>query len=58
MGSVIGARALVRQPLPRRVAAVGTPARVLRQEVSWGRDLSGMTDAERISIGLPPLVPA
>jgi carbonic anhydrase/acetyltransferase-like protein (isoleucine patch superfamily) len=55
MGSVIGARALVREPIPPRVAAVGMPARVLRQDVSWGRNLSGMTDAERVSIGLQPL---
>jgi hypothetical protein len=31
----------------------GTPARVIREGVSWGRSNNGMTAAERLSIGLP-----
>ena len=53
MGTVVGARALVKRSLPPRVAAGGIPARVLREGVSWGRDLNGMTAAERLSIGVP-----
>ncbi len=52
MGTVVGARALVKNSLPPRVAAGGIPARVLREGVSWGRDLNGMTAAERTSIGV------
>ncbi len=51
-GSVIGARALVNQSVPPRVAAAGTPAIVLRENVSWGRDTYRMTEAERQAIGL------
>ena len=54
MGSVVGARALVKGRVPPRVAVAGAPARVLREGVSWGRDLHGMTAAERLSIGAPP----
>lgn len=52
MGSIIGARSLVKGFVPRRCIAAGTPARVHRQDVSWGRSGNGMTDAERQSIGL------
>ncbi len=52
MGSIIGARALVKGVLPPRVVAAGTPARIIRERVSWGRDTYGMTGAERIAIGL------
>lgn len=55
MGSVVGARALVKRSVKPRVAVAGTPARVLRENVSWGRDLGGMTAAERLSIGLPAI---
>lgn len=53
MGAVVGARSLVKGRVPPRVAVGGAPARVLREGVSWGRDLGGMTAAERTSIGLP-----
>jgi hypothetical protein len=53
MGSIIGARSLVNRVVPPRVVAAGTPARVLREEVSWGRHPYGMSNAERLSIGLP-----
>ncbi|MGP8262681.1 MAG: acyltransferase [Rhodoblastus sp.] len=52
MGSVVGARSLVKGRIPPRVAVGGTPAKVLREGVSWGRDLHGMTAAERQGLGL------
>ena len=52
MGTVVGAQSLVKGVLPPRVVAAGTPARVIRENVSWGRDTYGMTAAERVSIGL------
>ncbi len=52
MGSIIGARALVKGTVPRACAAAGIPARVLREGVSWGRNGNGMTEAERQSIGV------
>lgn len=36
-GSVVGARSVVSTDLPGRCVAVGTPARVLREGVSWTR---------------------
>ncbi len=53
MGSIIGARALVKGSVPRFAAAAGVPARVLREGISWGRETYGMTEAERVSLGLP-----
>ena len=41
--------------VPPRVAVAGTPARVLREGVSWGRSGYAMTQHERASIGLGPL---
>ena len=52
MGSIIGARALAKGVVPPHCIAAGTPARVLREGTSWGRSSSGMTAAERASIGL------
>ncbi len=52
MGTVVGARSLVKGVLPPRVVAAGTPARIIREGVSWGRGTYGMTGAERVSIGL------
>jgi acetyltransferase-like isoleucine patch superfamily enzyme len=49
-GSIVGARTLVKGRLPARVVAGGIPARVLREAVSWGRDLAGMTAEERAAI--------
>jgi acetyltransferase-like isoleucine patch superfamily enzyme len=53
MGSVVGARSLVKGRVPPRVAVAGTPARVLREGISWGRNMTGMTAAERRAVGLP-----
>lgn len=47
MGSVIGARSLVNAPVPARVIAAGSPARVIREHVSWGRDTYEMSVEER-----------
>ncbi|MDE2334862.1 MAG: hypothetical protein KGK10_10035 [Rhodospirillales bacterium] len=55
MGSIVGARALVKGSVPRFAAVAGVPARVLREGVSWGRETYGMTEAERVLLGLPPL---
>ena len=55
MGAIVGAKSFVKGRVPPRVAVAGTPARVIRHDVSWGRDLTGMTAAERASIGLPPV---
>jgi acetyltransferase-like isoleucine patch superfamily enzyme len=55
MGAIVGTRTLVKGTVPPRVVVAGTPARVIREGVSWGRSNSGMTAAERRSIGLPDL---
>jgi len=52
MGAIVGARSLVKGTVPPRVVVAGTPARVIREGVSWGRSNNGMTAAERLSIGL------
>jgi len=52
MGSIIGARALVKGFVPPRCVAAGAPARVIRDGISWGRSSAGMTQAERTAIGL------
>jgi len=56
MGSIVGARAMVKGFVPRRVVTAGTPARVLRENTSWGRSGQGMTAGERVSIGMPATV--
>ncbi len=55
MGAIVGARALVKGGVPAKAVVAGTPARVIRDNVSWGRLQAGMTAAERLSIGLDPL---
>lgn len=52
MGAIVGTRTLLKGSVPPRVAVAGTPARIIREGVSWGRDATGMTEAERLSIGL------
>ena len=52
MGAIVGTGTLVKGTVPPRVVVAGTPARVIREEVSWGRSNSGMTAAERRAIGL------
>lgn len=53
MGSIVGTRSLVKGTVPPRVVVAGTPARVIREGISWGRSNAGMTAEERRSIGLP-----
>lgn len=55
MGTIVGARALVKGHVPPRVVVAGTPARIIRENVSWGRNTYAMTQAERASIGLDTL---
>lgn len=46
-GSIIGMRSLVTRDIPERCVAAGTPARVLRQGVTWNWDkLAVTTDPE------------
>jgi galactoside O-acetyltransferase len=52
MGTIVGARALLKGHAPPRVIMAGTPARVVREAVSWGRHPYGMTAEERQSIGM------
>jgi acetyltransferase-like isoleucine patch superfamily enzyme len=54
-GTIVGARAMPKGRVAARVAVGGVPARVLREEVSWGRHPYGMTNEERRAIGLPAL---
>jgi serine acetyltransferase len=58
MGSIVGAASLLKGALPAMVVAAGTPARVIRKGVSWGRSIAGMTEDERAALGLPRQVVA
>jgi hypothetical protein len=51
-GSIVGAQSLVKGVVGDCVAVGGAPARVLRYQVSWGRDIAGMTAGERGMLGL------
>lgn len=46
-GAIVGAQSLVKGEIGPCVAVGGIPARVLRYQVSWGRDIAGITEAER-----------
>jgi len=52
IGSIVGAQSLVKGVIGECVAVGGAPARVIRYEVSWGRDSTGMTNAERTMVGM------
>jgi len=52
MGTIVGARSVVKGQVPARVLVAGTPGRVIREGTSWGRHPYGMTAAERRAIGL------
>jgi len=54
-GSIVGATSLVKGVVGEYVAIAGTPARVIRYQVSWGREASGMTELERSALGLGPV---
>ncbi len=54
-GSIVGAMSLVKGVVGECVAVAGAPARVIRYQVSWGRQASGMTDAERAALGFSPV---
>lgn len=55
LGAVIGAGAFVKGEVEPCVAMAGVPARVVRRNVSWGRERRGMTAAERAGLGLSPI---
>lgn len=55
MGSIVGAMSLAKGVIGECVAVAGTPARVVRYQVSWGREVAGMTAQERFSLGLPAI---
>jgi hypothetical protein len=46
-GSIVGARALLKKPVPPKSAVGGMPAKVLRQNVSWGRSSHDISPVER-----------
>lgn len=46
-GAILGARALVKAPVPPCSAMGGTPARVLKSDVSWGRATAGISADEK-----------
>jgi hypothetical protein len=50
MGSIVGARSVLKGVVPARVVVAGQPARIIREATSWGRLSGGMTDVERESI--------
>ena len=58
LANVVGEEAAkrIKGRVPAKVTVAGMPARVIRENVSWGRDLVGMTDAERRSIELDLLL--
>lgn len=49
-GSIVGAQALVKGVVGSCVAVGGVPAKVIRYEVSWGRELSGISEIEKASL--------
>ena len=54
MGSIVGTRSLVKGTVPPRVVVAGTPARVIREGVSWGRSIrDGSENSDRAIGGLP-----
>jgi hypothetical protein len=54
-GSIVGAMSLAKGVIGECVAVAGSPARVIRYQVSWGREASGMTEDERTALGLGPV---
>ncbi len=53
-GTVVGTLSVVTKSLPNNVVAVGTPARVVRQNVAWERTDIKKTRIELDEDGLPP----
>lgn len=54
LGSIVGAQSLVKGVIGECVAVGGAPARVIRYQVSWGRNSTGMTEIEREMVGMKP----
>lgn len=51
-GSIIGARSLVTKSVPPRALAAGSPARILREDVTWDRSASPNADQLQRAIDL------
>jgi acetyltransferase-like isoleucine patch superfamily enzyme len=49
-GSIIGTRAVVTKEIPENCIAVGVPAKVIRQNVSWDRELETFRGASLMAI--------
>ncbi|WP_150126898.1 acyltransferase [Sphingomonas panacis] len=45
-GSIIGARSFLKREIPPKSVAVGSPAKVVKSNVSWGRQSSSVSAAE------------
>lgn len=48
-GSIVGARSFVKKPIPPKSVAAGLPAKIIRNNTSWGRQ-SGFISKEEIEI--------
>jgi acetyltransferase-like isoleucine patch superfamily enzyme len=54
-GSIVGGFSIVMGSLPAGVLAVGTPAKVIRTNVSWQRErISPLVDSTPVDLGKPP----
>jgi acetyltransferase-like isoleucine patch superfamily enzyme len=49
-GSIIGARSFVKRPVPPKSIVAGMPAKIIRQNVSWGRQSGSVSDREMENI--------
>lgn len=45
-GAIVGARSFVKRPIPEKSVAVGTPAKVVKTNVSWGRQNGMVSEKE------------
>jgi acetyltransferase-like isoleucine patch superfamily enzyme len=52
-GSIIGTRAVVTRTIPENCIAAGVPAKVIRQNVSWDRELESFRGATLIAVPKP-----
>lgn len=52
-GSIIGSRALVTKEIPENCIAAGVPAKVIRRNVSWDRELESFRGSSLMAIPKP-----
>ncbi len=45
-GSIVGARSFLKRPVPPKCIAAGTPARIIKENMSWGRQNGLVSEAE------------